>query len=189
MKGGKGGGGGRKGKEGRWGGGGEGEEGCIYVPPSSSISIHTYLPLPRQWRPTCKQRMHTLEALENPAVLLSAHMYRKTWRLHQKRETWNFVNLHCSGYCIHTCRGRACCCWYYPGIDPVEATCHPEPLAALEACLDGVQWEENHIDCCPCYTTWLCVCVCTFTYVHMLFAYVFVVAFLNEENVRMYISQ
>ena len=58
-----------------------------------------------------------------------------------------------------TCGGRACCCRDYSGINSVEASCPPEPLAALEACLDCVEGEEDYVHCGSRYTTCLCVCV------------------------------
>ena len=58
----------------------------------------------------------------------------------------------------HTCGGRACCCRDDSGINSVEASCRPESLAALKACLDRVKGVENYVHCGPCYTTCLCVC-------------------------------
>ena len=57
-----------------------------------------------------------------------------------------------------TCGGGACCCRDYSGVNSVEASCCPESLAALKACLDRVKGEENYIHCSPRYTTCLCVC-------------------------------
>ena len=58
----------------------------------------------------------------------------------------------------HTCGGGACCCRDYSSINSVEASCCPESLAALKACLDRVKGKENYIHCSPRYTTCLCVC-------------------------------